>query len=305
MISQKDSDLLEVDDLKLSSFDDFQKIFKSLASDFDKSEQAITSVQDHLIKLPVPAVNQLRYAGYHMIQALSSMSFQESMNGTSIAISRNHLLAIRSHCLRAYYDAFDDASIVVQKRFNEIVERYEKGGLSLKQEYPEALPLRYELEDLADLRKLANDSYIAEAVKDKSRKEYFYDRLKAKLDIVFAMSKINRGMFDHCNIRLREIEKEELKVIAEKEDSDRNDRLKNEEQDRRDRLLKEESDRKDKRNTRIAIISIVVASIIALGVVVFDSDLKRFGVAFKDYIGINANANAGEAGKITDPKPAQ
>jgi len=279
--------LLKLPPLQLESFDDLQKVFRELSESFQKAENNIIVVRDRYNKFPIPAINQLRYAGYHMAQALASID----ASGLPISINHAHLIASHKHCLRAYYDAFDFAVVVTQNVYEKARDAYNGALISIYKEFPDILKLEEEIYDMVNIKKLESEDFIEDAVQTSTQRTCYYKLLNEKLEKIFDLYKIMPMITNHLSIKIKQQKAIEEKRQAKKEEQDRNDRIAKEEQDRKDRLAKEDSDRKDKRNYRVAFISMVVASIIALGVVAFDADLKKVGPIVKEYFGISANAD--------------
>lgn len=204
-----------------------------------------------------------------MTQALASLKVTKSV----FEINHGHIIAVHKHCLRAYYDAFDTAVVVVREEFEDIAMRYRKAMLSIYNEFPESAKLRNEIYDLADIKKLESEDFLEETVQTTEQRDAYYLLLGEKLKSVFELYKQKTVMEDHLVVKISQ-----QKVEREKE----------------------------KRNNIILVIGIIIAVVALFATVLsvaFDSDLKRFGVAFKEYIGINANA--GEASKSTDQKLSQ
>lgn len=67
----------------------------SLAEAFRDAEAAIRKVEVFVNKVPVPALNEMRYAGYHAIRYLLAEEHQRA----------EEISKTISHCRRAYFDA--------------------------------------------------------------------------------------------------------------------------------------------------------------------------------------------------------
>lgn len=67
-----------------------------LEKSYREAEEAIRTVEVHTGKLAVPALNEMRYAGYHALQCLLAKDDISRHAACSKAIS---------HCRRAFFDA--------------------------------------------------------------------------------------------------------------------------------------------------------------------------------------------------------
>jgi hypothetical protein len=262
--------------LRVSSDEELNKIFQGLYKDFKKAEDGIKRVEKSLNDLPIEAVNQLRYAGNHLLKVVSTIDFEKP----PVKVNFDGLLSARKHCLRAYYDAFDLASSLVGEHLHGVLSNFEKLKIPFKEQFPEVGAYKKELRELEELRNVSDKEYdelLKEELIDINRKDYYFSLLEKKLDVVFNMHHIIYDMVDYLNVRTIQIEDEENKSLARKE-----------EQDRKDRLAKEEQDRKDKKLINITIILGIATVIAALSSVAFDSDLKKFGSFVKESIGISS-----------------
>jgi hypothetical protein len=142
----------------------------------------------------------LRYAGYHLAQALSSSSISNS----PISIHHGHIIAVHKHCLRAYYDAFDMAVIVVKEQFEDISMKYRNARLSIYGEFPESVTLRNEIYDLTNIKKLESEDFLEETVQTKEKREDYYRILNDKLKFVFKLYKQKAVMEDHLVVKINE-----------------------------------------------------------------------------------------------------
>ena len=80
-----------------------QKKFVEVKSEYDEAERAVKLYERLVLSCPATAVNQLRYAGFHIIQA-SSVDVNEAGNEQFII---GHIEKAKEHCKRAWYDSYD------------------------------------------------------------------------------------------------------------------------------------------------------------------------------------------------------
>lgn len=94
------------------------KLTELLSSEFAKAEQAVKDYEHLTAELPVPSVNELRYAGCHAIQALK-LGITES--------EKCHELLDRAtrHARRAYFDVLEYDVILMTKKVEAYQRSYE------------------------------------------------------------------------------------------------------------------------------------------------------------------------------------
>ncbi|MEG0025095.1 MAG: hypothetical protein RR719_07100 [Akkermansia sp.] len=102
----------------MTSSDDLAEL---LYSEFAKAEKAVKDYEHLAAELPVPSINELRYAGFHAVQAIKL--------GISEHDKCHELLdrAIR-HSRRAYYDVLEYDVMLMTKKveaYQRVYEGYE------------------------------------------------------------------------------------------------------------------------------------------------------------------------------------
>ena len=89
-----------------------------LAPLFEKAETAIKRVEHETSNLTIPAVNQLRYAGHHLIRSLNDKSKNDELRKAA------------NHCKRALFDAYEAGILYDLILFKKFKEDYNKSVVS-------------------------------------------------------------------------------------------------------------------------------------------------------------------------------
>ncbi len=95
-----------------------QELLTFVAELFKEAEDAIKEIEDIGNELVVPAVNQLRYCGNHLVRYLSDQSDKEELQDAA------------KHCKRAAYDAYEAAITYHLLEFNKFKDDYRKVQVS-------------------------------------------------------------------------------------------------------------------------------------------------------------------------------
>jgi hypothetical protein len=95
--------------------DEHQQVLQEICDLFKEAEQAIKEVEDTGGELIVPAVNQLRYTGNHLIRYLSD---------PSCAKAADELADAAKHCKRATYDAYEAAILHQLMEYQKFKDDY-------------------------------------------------------------------------------------------------------------------------------------------------------------------------------------
>lgn len=104
-----------------------QPTFDTIKRHFRRAERAIKRCDSLTDAMPTPAINQLRYAGHHILVAISTDKAGDS------AKTGRELFEAEEHCRRAWLDAFDSVTryhLKVIRAFEErqyplrVIEKY-------------------------------------------------------------------------------------------------------------------------------------------------------------------------------------
>lgn len=72
---------------------------------YARAEKAIKRTERYMLKMPVAPVNQLRYAGFHLLKA-----HKAALSGNAKDF-QTHIDRAKNHCRRSWIDAFEDAAL--------------------------------------------------------------------------------------------------------------------------------------------------------------------------------------------------
>jgi hypothetical protein len=147
-----------------------------IAELFTEAESAIKYIEDFGENLLVPAVNQLRYTGNHLIRYLSSPDNTEELNDAT------------KHVKRATYDAYETAMLYHHLEYNKFQDDYRRVVVAnVIANYSE---IQKEIEDSRDFVRKNNGS--------KTRGEN-YKNGKEHLDRLIKNTKILNSSRDELN----------------------------------------------------------------------------------------------------------
>jgi uncharacterized protein YggL (DUF469 family) len=201
--------------LELDSIGEFQEVVFELAEQFQIAEDAVSMIAKRLGHQIAPSINQLRYYGYHLSQAFRTMKTE----GGKIFINRSHLFSARKHCFRAYYDAFDYATLVMSNEFNQLDSALLSAGIAWQNVYPRYNELVDLINEITELRKTSNEEHVNQAINDISQKDFFYKKLDEKLTILWELRKGYPAVLDairaETNRATKLAENEEIRRLDE------------------------------------------------------------------------------------------
>lgn len=266
---------LHLQPIEINSYNELEAIFSELYEAFDKAEKTVIFIRNSIGLFPEPAINQLRYAGYHIVECIASLK----LSPLPIIVSRRHTTSVYKHCLRAYYDAFDVTALLVKRRFEGLVEEYRTALLSIYTEFPDAAKLKIALDDLVDIGQLEDEEFLVHMAQTKISRDEYYKKLNKKLAVVFKLWNFIPRLEDHLTVRVsqqkevedrKQKEREELenKEKLAREEAERKEEKEREDTEKKERLAREEAKRKEEKEHRKFILNIVVAVVIAVVTVV-------------------------------------
>ena len=258
----------ELPPIQVGSVQEAEVILRELADNFRKTEDKVTEIQDALNATAVPSLNQLRYAGYHLSQVIT----RSNLSSTPLMLDQGHLVSSYRHCLRAYYDVFDFAVIIIVEAFRNVVADYGAALIPIEQHFPKYPLWTVEIRQLSKLKKLAEENELYERARDRSKREQYYEILDKKIVVAFEVFEHIPLMAEKLSFLIRTGEKERethLLQLAEER--------------RRTQLAEQNAVQADNRTaqavrwTKISVAITTLAVVVAVLVVIFDKPLKELG----------------------------
>ncbi len=158
-----------------------------ICSLFKEAERAIKEIEDIGNELIVPAVNQLRYTGNHLVRYLADPD------------NKSELFDAEKHCKRATYDAYEAAILYYLNLFHKFKDDYRRVTITtVLPDYPDLCL------EVDKARKLIRDNN-----KSKTRGE-FYQQCREHLEVIAG----NVKKMDACRDELNKLIKKEWRQLA-------------------------------------------------------------------------------------------
>lgn len=85
---------------------------------FRDAENEVKKFEKEYGDVPIPSINELRYAGYHIAEAAKSSSSEVSIN--------NNIDLALNHCKRAKYDVHEASTMLVLEKIKDFNDRYRR-----------------------------------------------------------------------------------------------------------------------------------------------------------------------------------
>lgn len=147
---------------------------------FHEAEKAIKEVEDSNGELTVPAVNQLRYAGNHLIRYLSNPS------------NKDELRDAEKHCKRATYDAYESLMLYYMLQYEKFKNDYRMVQISA------VIP------DYSDIIASIDNArvFFRDNNESRTRGDYYRDGKKFLLEIKNHVKKLNANR-DELNKKIK------------------------------------------------------------------------------------------------------
>lgn len=92
--------------------------FSRLRSEYDIADKVMKDVQAFVEEAGIPAINELRYAGYHLLNAVSPLDAEAS--------SSDELTRAVNHCKRATYEASEAGLLTAFGKISEFKADYQQ-----------------------------------------------------------------------------------------------------------------------------------------------------------------------------------
>ena len=158
---------------------------ENLRAAYKKAEDAIHDLGIEVDGADTAAVNELRYAGNHILRSLTTTDDKESADELNRAMR---------HCERAVYDAYDSAIYYHLSRFNKFREQY--ANMVISDVVPNYLELS---KSMTQAKRL-----LAKAREDNSNRSDYYAQVRELYPQIVDISDILGAARDELNKKNRE-----------------------------------------------------------------------------------------------------
>ncbi|MDH5179452.1 MAG: hypothetical protein OEZ39_02130 [Gammaproteobacteria bacterium] len=161
---------------------DAEKEIAEISKLYSAAEDATKNVEDlHADGIVIPAINELRYAGYHILNALTSENDEDK---------RSEFSKAKKHCIRASYDAIEVGLLSCLAKYKIFREEYKFEVIS------SVVP------DYLDIQSLVGNIKKFMEKADKSQREKYFSELKSLYDklnpaidkLEYARDQLNNAM---------------------------------------------------------------------------------------------------------------
>lgn len=152
--------------MKCSEDAEITQILQKLVESWDKSESRIKSAERIRTEVSEASINELRYGGRRMVDALKIMLNPEY--SVDPALFKTHLIEAKECAIKAEHDAIDAIIFYVDKHLRHI-EKYIDADI-IHELFPEYIVVRTKLHDVSIL--------IEESRADRRNRHDIYDEIE-------------------------------------------------------------------------------------------------------------------------------
>ncbi|WP_437855119.1 hypothetical protein [Sorangium sp. So ce363] len=194
-----------------------ESALRALTELWETAEDRIKRTEQTHTKLPIPAVNELRYAGYHIVQAILATDAGAASGETQKALN---------HCKRSTYDAAEAEALYHLERIKLFQEDYRTVFIDIP-------GLRYQ-----DIRRRAREAkdFLLETQKNRDSRDAHYERVIEICDeLKGALVELDEAR-DELNKQLAAKTAEQEAETKRAEEAERKERAKNAMEARRWRI---------------------------------------------------------------------
>lgn len=142
---------------------EFADILERVANQWNLAEQRIKTAERLNGEVVFPAINELRYAGRRLVDAINLTNTDDGSDSTDESV-RTFVNEVEQFCLRAEHDAIDASILFVHQRVEQLVENF--GILTVTQYFPKYAELRKKIDEV--------DNFITSSRKDREQRPETY-----------------------------------------------------------------------------------------------------------------------------------
>ncbi|WP_347460818.1 hypothetical protein ABEF79_15125 [Acinetobacter sp. ANC 7454] len=179
------------------SHQDLADMFQELHAAYQNAETWAKRVENIIDDVPIAAINQMRYAGYHISKVLSKSDFFPSNDPNNCLVNIDDLRSAYKHLLRAYYDSLDQLTQQLAAQLADYQSKFQELNIIVTDHFPNFFNWVDEVNDIGQFDISEDSQSVNQFAISHNDRQAHYAKIAAKIDDLDSIKKNFRAMA-HC-----------------------------------------------------------------------------------------------------------
>lgn len=186
-------------------------MFDELHAAFQNAETWAKRVENIIDDVPIAAINQMRYAGYHISKVLSKSDFFPIANPNKCSINIDDLRSAYKHLLRAYFDSLDQLTEQLEAQLKDYEAKFQDLNIVVTDHFSDFFDWLDSVTTIAQFDISNNTESVNQFSISKNDRETHYQKIVDKIDELEQIQKKFRAIANCLIVQANKINTENSK----------------------------------------------------------------------------------------------
>ena len=193
------------------SHDEIKNMFDELHAAFQNAETWAKRVENIIDDVPIAAINQMRYAGYHISKVLSKSNFFPIESPNQSLVNIDDLRSAYKHLLRAYFDSLDQLTQQISAQLSAYETKFQDLNIVVTDHFPDFFNWIDSVHEIGQFDISTDTESVNQFAISKNDRETHYQKIVEKIDELQLIQKQFRAIANCLIVQANKINKENSK----------------------------------------------------------------------------------------------
>ena len=193
------------------SHDEIKNMFDELHAAFQNAETWAKRVENIIDDVPIAAINQMRYAGYHISKVLSKSNFFPIESPNQSLVNIDDLRSAYKHLLRAYFDSLDQLTQQISAQLSAYETKFQDLNIVVTDHFPDFFNWIDSVHEIGQFDISTDTESVNQFAISKNDRETHYKKIVEKIDELQLIQKQFRAIANCLIVQANKINKENSK----------------------------------------------------------------------------------------------
>ena len=191
------------------SHDEIKNMFDELHAAFQNAETWAKRVENIIDDVPIAAINQMRYAGYHISKVLSKSNFFPIESPNQSLVNIDDLRSAYKHLLRAYFDSLDQLTQQISAQLSAYETKFQDLNIVVTDHFPDFFNWIDSVHEIGQFDISTDTESVNQFAISKNDRETHYQKIVEKIDELQLIQKQFRAIANCLIVQANKINKED------------------------------------------------------------------------------------------------
>lgn len=187
---------------------DTKNMFDELHAAYQNAETWAKRVENIIDDVPIAAINQMRYAGYHISKVLSKSNFFPIDETDNCLVNIDDLRSAYKHLLRAYFDSLDQLTQQLEAQLKDYESKFQDLNIVVTDHFADFFDWLDSVTSIAQFDISINPESVNQFSISKNDRETHYQKIVDKIDELEQIQKKFRAIASCLVVQAKRIQKE-------------------------------------------------------------------------------------------------